>query len=732
VSAIPAADEPGDGFADLLRRGVVVLGAALVLVLPQFTTDGSFAGPPGAAGPVGALLAGLALWLMPVLLAASWAAGGRARIAHPWLAVPVGLFVAGAVISTVWAADKSSAMVRAAELSGVWVALLALVLAIRTDAERRLLAAAIVAAAFLAAVTAIYQGTVGLPQAAAQFQAHWQDELAALGWSPTDENRRLFTERFTGGVQAAMGHPNVLAAMLLVAILLAVGAIREKWSEPAGKGARAMAAILVAVAAILVVALVMTKSRGGIGALLLGGYLLTVAWTVRRRAIRIALWVLPFVVAAAALLAAARSDHPAVQAAILSLKYRLDYWRATWPIIRSHWAAGVGLENFGDYYVQHKLAGAPEEIRDPHNMWLSVWSQVGLAGFLAAVMLFAVAVRCWVVALRTPHSALRTEGASLLGWLVAVLVVAGPALVYLAVGPNSLVPDLLAAPAIGLAAVVLGVAAGEDAKRLRISERPQASVRGAAIAAVVAFGVQDLIGTAFLAPATAWVLLVLVGISVRGSDPPAARRVAPWLQFVLTVLAMGAVFAYVYFLLIPVGREAALLRMASGGALPIEQEEYLREAGRVNPWAWEPAMARGRLWQSVAGDSPEGGSGAAVVYERAIRAYEDALRRNPRLLRAWLRMADCRLAIEGALDDRAPGGALDAARGYFNQAVRLYPTRAETRLRLADVLERLGDDAAATAEYRKALELDAAMADEARRLDPETRRLIEARLGKAK
>ncbi|MGB2780586.1 MAG: hypothetical protein WBD63_03800, partial [Phycisphaerae bacterium] len=86
-----------DRLARFLRGAVVVVAAALVLLVPRFSTRASFLGVSGAPDPVVTLLVGLALWTMPILVAASWAAAGRVRLAHPWLLLPVGLFVAGAV-----------------------------------------------------------------------------------------------------------------------------------------------------------------------------------------------------------------------------------------------------------------------------------------------------------------------------------------------------------------------------------------------------------------------------------------------------------------------------------------------------------------------------------------------------------------------------------------------------------------------------------------------------------
>jgi tetratricopeptide (TPR) repeat protein len=114
-----------------------------------------------------------------------------------------------------------------------------------------------------------------------------------------------------------------------------------------------------------------------------------------------------------------------------------------------------------------------------------------------------------------------------------------------------------------------------------------------------------------------------------------------------------------------------------------------------------------------------------MAMDKAIRAYGEALARHPRLGEAYVRLAECRLAIAGAFEDP---GALQTAREYLLRAAKLAPTDPPTLLRLADVTDRLGEDAAALAEYRRALQLDA-QAPPQRRLADDERQSVERRIG---
>jgi O-antigen ligase len=757
-----------------LRRAVLAIGVAGLLVLPQFTSNASFIGIQGLPGPLVVLLVGLVFWMMPILLVASWVAEGRATMPQPWLAIPAGLFLAGCIVSTALAADKASAMVRAAELSGLWVGAFALVQALRTDAERRFLVAALVAAALVAGLTAVYQAAYAMPETWKYFQAHRVEVLAQHGIEAGGWGEQMFVGRFFGGVQATLGHPNVLASFLTLGLFAALGLVREKWSEAGSRGARALAVAVGGAAIVCAVGIVLAQARAAMVAGLIGIYWLAVHWWVSRSRWRRALYVLPLALGAAALGAAVWADHPAATSALASLEVRLDYWRATWEILRRHAMAGVGLENFGLHYLEFKLPTAPEEVGDPHNILLSTLSDLGAAGLAALIVIWVIAIRAWLFSRAglsprgeacagsggpaMPPVGTRDGGAageSLVGLLGPTLVVAVPGVVLFSIMGNAqdwtsvVCFGTIGAAAAAVMTVAMGVAAAEEPSRLRASGRPFRSLRGACVVALLAFALQEMIGTAVLEPPTAWAMLVLLGVTLgpgnvarirRGSGgespqlgearPDETGHGTPGIplgaakKFLLMAGAMVVAFLYISRLILPVGHEEFMIGMAARSLEPAEQDQALRSAAAANPLAWEPAMMRARLWQDEANLVRDPRSGMAL--EQAREAYGDALARQPRLWRAYLTLASCSLAPEGALEDKA---ALAAARGYLEHAVHLYPTNLLGRLWLANVLDRLGARAEAMAVYGEVLRLDGLMPEPKRRLADAVRRAVGARAG---
>jgi len=768
-----------------LRRAVVVIAAAYLLILPQFTTKASFFGVHGLPGPLAVVTLGLGLWLMPILLAASWAAEGRVRLPHPLVAVAAGLFVVGAAVSTAVASDKAAALVRASEVAGLWAAMAALAQAVRGEGERRFLLAVLVAAGAVSAALAVEQAAVGLPKSYAYFQAHREEVLAERGIEPGGYVETMFRERFFGGVQAAMGHPNVLASFLLLAFFAAAGLVREKWTEIGTVGARVLAAVPLTAAVLCAVGIILTQSRAAMGALAVGAYWLIVALRIRRRRTRIVLYLLPMLLAAGAVAAAVQVDHPA----LTTLRYRLDYWSATLDVLRAHGLTGVGLENFGHQYLQYKRPWAPEAVSDPHNLILSVWSTVGVAGLAALVVLAAAAVRAWwrraalarredVISSEAPlgrveksccsddsangeiscePSEYRTPlGLAARGLGRNDMLVRAPASVPGRGGsphvprpsgptglPGLLIPTMALAalpvsltflmgwewglPALTVMAILAGLLPAESGARLEASGRPMRGLAAACIVGVVALALAEQIGTAILAPPAAWAVLVLLVVTLgpgrADGAPPGLALPVPG-RFLLIVLAMAFCFAYGRWVIVPEARQRRLLREAmAAGAFPAAADEPARYAAQANPLAWEPDFLRASFWhrEAAGGRGPE----AALAVEHALAAYRASLARFPRNRRAYRALADCYLALPGAAEDRH---SLTAAEVSLRQAAALDPTDIPTRLRLAEVLERLGRDEAALAAYRAVLRLDELMPMPDRRLAPEVRREVEARV----
>jgi tetratricopeptide (TPR) repeat protein len=122
-------------------------------------------------------------------------------------------------------------------------------------------------------------------------------------------------------------------------------------------------------------------------------------------------------------------------------------------------------------------------------------------------------------------------------------------------------------------------------------------------------------------------------------------------------------------------------------------------------------------------------------FEQAVRHVRRAIELDPRRARYHHFLA--RLCYEMSGEEKSPPAADDLRRlacAEYEQAQKLFPTRATYAADLAFTYDALGRRQEAQALYAKALELDDLSRPERylAKLSPETRREIEARLAEGK
>jgi O-antigen ligase len=82
-----------------------------------------------------------------------------------------------------------------------------------------------------------------------------------------------------------------------------------------------------------------------------------------------------------------------------SVGARLDFYRNSLAILREHPLAGTGTGGFAKAYADRVRGTEAYVTRNPHNEYLLIATQVGIAGFLALLYLFWMQ---WRLAPRLP------------------------------------------------------------------------------------------------------------------------------------------------------------------------------------------------------------------------------------------------------------------------------------------------------------------------------------------
>lgn len=391
---------------ELLRR--VLLGAVTALIVARPLVLGE---DPGMLSPL-TDAHGLVLTLLWFLTALGWAGWrvwtgdgrwGIGVLEGGVLMIPALMFLSSARV----ASYKHPAYL----ITWEWLALaLAFVLVrrlVQTSGEQQRLLAALVASAVSVSAFAIYQYADEMPR-----MRRFLEKEAA---SASAEDLKL-RERLDLGVYSTFAHPNSFAGY--VGLLLPAG---FGWAWIAGRRERrSRKSVLACVAVLLmVVALALTRSKGA----LLGTVLVVaIVSLIQLRTLASARrgWVIAAflaiagvgVVATLASSAGSNLEHKTTGA----LATRIEYWSATWKMLNDSghpaflWL-GVGPGNFGRYYLRYMAVTANEEIKDPHNFALDIWTSCGVFGVAALLITLALFFKQAWPAVRAPLADEKDESA---------------------------------------------------------------------------------------------------------------------------------------------------------------------------------------------------------------------------------------------------------------------------------------------------------------------------------
>jgi len=396
-SDLPLVDPSMSPGQDLLRRALVGFVTALIVARPLVATE-----DPGLRSPLpdpsGMVLTWL--WLVALLGWVVWGFWARQRF------VPFGLIdwallaLAGLNLLSAWAGAKFkyAAWYPACLTTWEWVTFFVAFYLVRRmaawpSAGERLLAALLATGVMLSAY-GIYQYVVEIPATAALTPAQLEAGMAREGltYAPDEFRTSQLMERAQASIVfATFGHPNSFASFIALLLPVAVGWTYAGWRAGGWSG---RTELLVACAAVMAVALWLTKSRGaivatlfvaGIGGVWLGRRLLTL------RRMRALLGLVALSLAIGGLAAAGMHETSKGKVAPgESVGLRIGYWNATWKMIREYPWIGVGPGNFGRHYPAYMSEADYEEVQNPHNLLLELWATCGVFGM--AILLAALAV----------------------------------------------------------------------------------------------------------------------------------------------------------------------------------------------------------------------------------------------------------------------------------------------------------------------------------------------------
>lgn len=313
-----------------------------------------------------------------------------------------GLLIVATVLSVLAADAKRVALNASGTLIAMSAAGIAVSQLTRSGIRQNLLVAAILASGALNAVKCFQQRGYEFAETAEAWQQR-KIELAQSGEDVLDPlyanfERRLLSQNAFG----YLAHPNVAASVMMM------GAVGTAGIAIAGLRSRGKARILAvlgggAFAAILFAGIYFTGSKG---ALLAGaiGIIVIVACNY-------------FFLSGGARFRFAAVVCFGGFSGLLgwglvngtlpgdSLAFRWEYWTTAAKALPDSPLLGMGRENFIAAHMRYKLASATEEVRNPHNLWISLLVEMGPLGLIAGLLLIGGLARrlAFAATLREPE-----------------------------------------------------------------------------------------------------------------------------------------------------------------------------------------------------------------------------------------------------------------------------------------------------------------------------------------
>lgn len=672
--------------------------------------------------------------LLILLSACTWAISlvldKKATFRRTGLEAGLVLLAVAGVVSCAAAGNKRLAINGAVDWLCYPLLTITLVQLIRSAAHRRIVLAAILATAAVQAAQCFEQYFLGFAETLQEYESGREEFWASQGIDLDSTTVEAFERRLRAREASGFfAHSNVAGSYLVLcafAGLSIIAARPNRHSTPSAPTDPAATIAKVAAAAI-VIAMFGAAALTGSKAALFAGALATIlcAFAVWRRE-----WIAHhrkkvFAVAWAAVAFAviAVVGHGLYHDSLpgWSLTFRWQYWKASAAMIADHLWTGVGRENFGRVYTAYKDIASPEEVANPHNLFVQTaaeWGVIGLAGL--AAMLLGVT---WVAA-RSGHtnSAAQTDSdrnsaaanvRGSVGWLLAIgACVIGARLLFL----GSADANFAYYSAVTTALVWFPAFAAFAYCAPPFDERGTARLLlGAGLIALLT---QDMVGFSLFVPGSATVFFAALAVWISAQSPPAAPQDVHQTRsarMLVPATALVATALFVWFVLWPVGRSNRLLAEARGHAF-VTQDANANSiaalfaasaaADPIDPTPWLE-LARWRMTHASHESAHE-----------AIAALDQAILRDPHnhsLLRRKTQIALAVAAASGKPDDFL--AAIAAAR----TALAKYPQNPAGLALLADAQLAAGRSAQSPDLLREALHnYEEALALDGRRLSWET------------
>ena len=678
---------------------------------------------------------------------------GRSSYRPASMEIGLGILCIAAVAACFAAADKRLALTDVTVFLAPPLMALLLVQILDSPAKVKLVLVVIAALGVVSAYQCAEQLFFSNRVTIEQYEQDPQSLLEPLGIDPGSLQQFMFEHRlYSGGVRGFFTTRNSAGSFALMAFFAAVVLFLDKFkNRRSDPSARAYLLGGGLAAAIILLSLALTRSKGAIAGLLLAA----VAFVVLRlfggrlkpyRRVILAACLLLGVAGGWALVSYGLS-HSRLPGGS-SMLVRWQYWRAAAKMYADHPLAGVGPGNFAHFYPRYKPAAALESVADPHNFPLSLLTQygpLGLVGFLAMLLLplwRATSPESGGPALKDGRyqPALKTIATAFLIVISAAMLMIRPILMRTGLHETFevvlyVIVTMYIAP---VAVFVIGfvLLAGPLGKTQETPQMWNRCVVAALCCAVLGIALHNLTDFAIFEPGvltTFWAIIAcLVAIDSHTSRrAPLNLKAAPIVKILAVTAVMAMSYAYLGYILIPAAKTSSKINRANA-AISADRFEpahkLLDEAAKDDPLSAAALSMNGRLYLHQFELTH---SNSLQLLTRAAQCLQAAIARNNAAFKDFERLTDAYYSLGEIASPAEQSGWFNKAFEAASLSIERYPGCERLHFKLAQIAEYLARTETAVEHYKKAIEIEDQYRAQFKLLYPEWQYIV-SRLGEEK
>lgn len=314
------------------------------------------------------------------------------RYRYSGIEIPLILFIAASIITSIAASDKRAAIAYSYNLVSAILFSILLVQLLDSEARIKLLLITIVSLGIVSAYQCQEQFFFWNEQQIKFYEQNKEQILARQNIEPDSLQQFQYEHRlYSRGSDAYFTTRNSAGCFFLLSFFASIALICEQLKNKTATTSFLKFIPLILAGLIVMFGLFITKSKGAIGGAVLGGLMLAVYHMFHKRLKYHKKFFLAFSILLVTASAAAFIAYTITGGKIIggnSMLVRWQYWTASVKMFADNPLTGVGGGNFGSHYLRYKDPAAIEAVSDPHNFLLSILTQfgpLGLVGFLAAI-----------------------------------------------------------------------------------------------------------------------------------------------------------------------------------------------------------------------------------------------------------------------------------------------------------------------------------------------------------